>query len=170
MWYQCGILMTSLWLRGEWRTSRSGCQTPAPPGKHTSPAKTSSGRGHGPQSWCRTGWAASPGRLLEPGLLIGTLWCLLLQSISKERRFQCVRSRDITNTLLSLHVVLLIEHSWLSPQKPSTHKWWQWSWQHRWETWGHRRHTQDCILGGWCRRRTVLWVSKCEEHCGKKWF
>lgn len=78
--------MTSLWPRGEWRTSRSVYQTPAPPGKHTFPSGTSSGRGPGPLSWCQTGWAAWPGKPQEPGPLRETLWCPPLQSISAERQ------------------------------------------------------------------------------------
>lgn len=43
----CMKLVTSLWPRGGWRTSRSVYRTPAPLGKHTFPAETSSGRGLG---------------------------------------------------------------------------------------------------------------------------
>lgn len=151
--------MTSQWRPGGWRTSRSVCRTPAPPGKHTFPAGTSSGRGPDPLSWCQTAWAAWPGRPLAPGPPTETLRCRPLKNISTETKISVLVSYYNRHFKCVYWGRLLL-------QKPSIHISWRWSWLHRWGTWERRRHTQDCILGGWCHRRTVLWVSKCEGRCG----
>lgn len=153
-------LDTSLWHQGGWRTSKSVSQTPVPPGKHTSPAGTSSDRGPGPQSWCQTGWAAWRGRPPGPGLLTETPWCQPPRSISEQPSESLCRLWFMTGVFFKKNT--FDKNQGHSPQTPSIHRWWRWSWRHRWGTWWRIRRTRGCTQGGWCRRKTVWWAGKRE--------